>query len=155
MNNEKIKIEKMKAIKIGILFTILFSFALAIYFSFSYPQLPEKMASHWNTKGEVDGYTSRFWGLFLMPIISLGCFLLFLFIPKIDPLKKNVEKFRKYFDIFILIFILFSLYIYLLTIFWNFGFRFNMSQLMAPAMGFLFFYCGILIKMPNETGSLA
>jgi len=136
----------MKAIKITILFLVLFSFALAAYFYFLCPRLPEEMASHWNTKGEVDSYISKFWGLFLMPIVVLGSFLLFVFVPKIDPLKKNVEKFRKYFDIFILIFILFFLYIYLLTVFWNFGFRFNMVQLMAPAMGFLFFYSGVLIK---------
>jgi len=136
----------MKAIKIIILFAVFLSFVLAAYFYFSCPQLPEEMASHWNTRGEVDGYISKFWGLFLMPLVALGCFLLFIFLPKIDPLKKNVEKFRKYFDIFILIIILFLLYIYLLTVFWNFGFRFNIIRLMAPAMGFLFFYCGILIK---------
>lgn len=136
----------MKAIKIIILSIILFFFALAAYFYFLCPQLPEKMASHWNINGEANGHMSKFWGLFLMPLLSLGIFLLLIFIPKIDPLKKNVEKFRKYFDIFILIMILFLFYIYLLTIFWNFGLKFNMPRLMAPAMGFFFFYFGILIK---------
>ncbi|MCD6528068.1 DUF1648 domain-containing protein [bacterium] len=36
--------------------------------------MPEKMASHWNVKGEVDGYLSKFWGLFLIPLISIGFF---------------------------------------------------------------------------------
>ena len=108
--------------------------------------MPEKMASHWNFKGEVDGYISRFWGLFLMPFISVVLFLLFLLIPKIDPLKANIEKFRKYFDGFVVLIILFLFYLYLLTIFWNFGVQFSMNQVLPPAFGILFFYCGILIE---------
>jgi len=38
------------------------------------------------------------------------------------------------------------LYIHLLTILWNMGVRFNMAQLLAPAFGILFYYCGILIE---------
>lgn len=108
--------------------------------------MPEKMASHWNAQGKVDGYISKFWGLFLMPFISLGLFLLFIIIPKIDPLKANIEKFRKYFDNFIVIIILFLFYLYLLTIFWNLEFRFNFSQLLVPALGLVFYYCGVLVE---------
>jgi len=105
-----------------------------------------EMASHWNIEGEADDYMPRFWGLFLMPIVSLGLFLLFILIPRIDPLKENIRKFRKYFDFFIVLIMLFLFYIYLLSIFWNLGFRFNMGQLMVPALGILFYYCGILVE---------
>jgi len=43
-------IRKSEIIILGI---ILLSFTIGIYF---YPQMPEKMASHWNAKGQVDGY---------------------------------------------------------------------------------------------------
>ena len=122
---------------------ILISFLLGIYF---YNKMPEQMASHWNARGEVDGYMSKFWALFLMPLISLGLLLLFLVIPKIDPLKQNIEKFRKYFDIFIVLMLGFLFYVYLLTIFWNLNIRFSMTQLMIPAMAALFYYCGILVE---------
>jgi len=133
----------MKKSNLIILAIILISFIIGLYI---YPQMPKKMASHWNFKGEVDGYISRFWGLFLMPFISVVLFLLFLLIPKIDPLKANIEKFRKYFDGFVVLIILFLFYLYLLTIFWNFGVKFSMNQVLAPAFGILFFYCGILIE---------
>ena len=133
----------MKKNKIIILGIISLSFIIAIYV---YPQMPEKMASHWNTQGEVDNYMSKFWSLFLMPIISIGLFLLFILIPKIDPLKENIEKFRKYFDGFIVLIMIFLFYVYLLTIFWNIGIRFNMTQFMMPALGILFYYCGILVE---------
>jgi len=42
--------------------------------------------------------------------------------------------------------ILFLFYLYLLTILWNFGNKFSMNQVLSPAFGILFFYCGILIE---------
>ena len=132
----------MKKSTIIILFIILISFSIGIYF---YSQMPERIASHWNIKGEVDGYMPKFWGLFLMPIISLSMFFLFLIIPKIDPLKANIEKFRKHFDMFIVIFVVFLFYVYLLTVFWNIGIKFNMIQFLAPAFGVLFLCCGEMI----------
>lgn len=81
-----------------------------------------------------------------MPLISLGMFFLFISTAKIDPLKENIKKFRKYFDIFIVLIIVFMLYAHSLALFWSFGFRFNMVQAMIPALGILFYYCGILIE---------
>jgi len=126
-----------------ILALVLLSFGIGIYF---YPQLPDKVASHWNIQGEPDRYTSKFWGAFLMPFVSLGLFLLFILIPKIDPLKANIKKFRKYFDTFIILLFLFLLYIYLLTIFWNLGQSFNIGKMMAPALSIIFYYCGVLTE---------
>jgi len=131
---------KSEIIIIGI---VLISFAIGIYV---FPEMPQKIASHWNARGEVNGYMSKFWGIFLMPIISVGLFLLFVIIPRIDPYKSNIEKFRKYYDNFILLIILFLFYIYLLTIFWNMNYRFNMITLLSPAFAILFYYSGVLIE---------
>lgn len=132
----------MKKTKLIILIIIAVSFLAGFYL---YQYMPDKMASHWNIQGEVDDYMPKFWGLFLMPIVSLFMFFMFLLIPKIDPLKENIKKFRGYFDKFILLIILFLFYIHTLTILWSFGWRFNMGQLMFPALGVLFFYSGVLI----------
>jgi len=75
-----------------VLALIILTFIIGIYF---YSHFPDQVASHWNTKGEVDGYMSKFWGLFIAPFIMLGMWILFILIPKMDPLKENIEKFRK------------------------------------------------------------
>jgi len=134
---------EFKKINIILVSLVLFSFGIGIYF---YPQMPERMASHWNIKGEVDGYLSKFWGLFLMPIILIGVVLIYLIVPRIDPLKKNIEKFRKYFDGFIILLLLFLFYLYALTIFWNLGLKFDIGQAIIPALAILFYYCGILLE---------
>lgn len=133
----------MKKINLILLAIIILSFAVGIY---AYPQMPDQVASHWNAQGEVDGYMSKFWGVFLMPIISIGLFFLFFFIPKIDPLKANIAKFRKYFDAFIVLIFLFLFYVFLLTILWNMGMRFDMTLSIIPALAVLFYFIGVLIE---------
>ena len=66
---------KMNKIKILIFVTILAGFAVGLFF---YPQTPERMASHWGIKNNVNGFMPKFWGLFLMPIISLVLYLFFI-----------------------------------------------------------------------------
>lgn len=112
--------------------------------------MPDQMASHWNAAGESNGTMSTFWGLFMMPIVSVVMYLMFLLIPKIDPLKKNVEKFRGWFDGFVLLIIAFLFYIYGLTLAWNLGYAFNMTRLMLPALGVLFIYLGYFMPHAKQ-----
>ena len=141
----------MKKTQIIILFVIFASFALAIYF---YPQMPDKMASHWNVAGEVNGYMSKFWGLFLMPIITVIIWLMLKFIPKIDPLKANIEEFKEYFEVFILLIVVFLFYIYALTLIWNFGARFDFVVAIVPAFAILFYYLGDLVANAKQNWTI-
>ncbi len=110
-------------------------------------QLPDPMASHWGPNDQVNGYMSRFWGVFLMPLMTLGMLVLFLIIPSIDPLKANIAAFRDVFNLFITLIVAFMLYVYALTLRWNLGFTdFGMSKAMLPAMGILFFFVGYMLR---------
>lgn len=110
-------------------------------------RLPDPMASHWGTNDEVNGYMTKFWGVFLMPLITLGMFLLFLAIPSIDPLKANIAQFRDVFNLFIALIVAFMVYIYILTLRWNLGYTsFGMSKAMLPALGILFFFVGYMLR---------
>ncbi|MFA6272997.1 MAG: SdpI family protein [Candidatus Paceibacterota bacterium] len=111
-----------------------------------YPVLPEKMASHWNAAGEVNGYMSRFWTVAMLPFMMAIFSLMFILIPRIDPLKKNIAQFRKYFDWFIFAITAFLVYVYALTILWNFGWRFNFAVVMTPALAALFYFSGVLMS---------
>lgn len=122
---------------------IVIAFAAAFYF---YPELPDPMPSHWNAKGEVDGYMGKTAGVFLLPAMALFLFGLFLLIPKIDPLRKNIELFRSYYDWFILLMVLFLVYIYFATIAWGLGYRFSMSVAIIPPVSAILFFAGILCE---------
>ena len=114
-------------------------------------QLPEQMASHWNANDQVDGYISKFWGVFLMPLITLGMFVMFLVVPTIDPLKANISQFREAFNVFISLIAAFMLYIHGLTLAWSLGYQdFKMSTAMLPFMGILFIAIGYLLRQAKR-----
>lgn len=131
----------MRKNEIAVAVLILLVFLIAIYF---YPRMPERMASHWNAQGEVDGYMSKFWGLFLVPFISAGLALLFIAIPRIDPLKANIQEFRRFYDGFVIIFLLFILAVYFQSLLWNLGTKISFTMTLPIGLGVLFFYVGVL-----------
>ncbi len=108
-------------------------------------QLPDPMPSHWNAAGEIDGYMSKFWGVFMVPMITLGLLGLFLVIPHIDPLKANIAKFGGIFNGFIVVFVAYMLYVYALTLFAALGTTFNMTVMLLPVVGLLFIGIGYMM----------
>ena len=115
------------------------------------PRLPETVPSHWNAAGQVDGYSGREQALFLLPAMTLGIGLLLIFLPKIDPLRANVERFRGTYHWAIIGFSVFFIYLHVLTLLAGLGLNINMTYWMIPAMGLLFFGLGFMIEraQPN------
>lgn len=70
-----------------------------------YTHLPEQVPMHWGINGEVE-YSAK-WQVW-MPF-SLGVILAILFdvLPKIDPKRKNYEKFGQYYDLFVIVMLVF------------------------------------------------
>jgi len=131
---------KNSLIVIGLL--IIVSAAIGFYF---YPFFPAEVASHWGMDGEVNGYMPKFWAVTLMPLLMLGMTGLFIWLPKIDPLKENISAFRKEYNLLITAIIAFLFYINLLTLFWNAEYHFDMAAWIAPALGILWFFIGTVL----------
>ena len=132
---------KFSITAIAILILIGLAISIAVY-----PRLPEQVASHWNANDQVNGYMSRFWGAALMPLITIVMALLFLAIPSIDPLKENIAKFRNTFNAFIVLVVAFMLYMHILTLAYNLGYTFRISQAMIPGLGLIFIFAGIMMN---------
>lgn len=58
-----------------------------------YPSLPDRIPTHWNIRGEVDGYGGK-WTLFMFPIMMVLMLLLFYFLPTLSPRHFEVDAFR-------------------------------------------------------------
>ncbi|MBP9758786.1 SdpI family protein [Candidatus Dojkabacteria bacterium] len=115
-----------------------------------YNQMPDLVASHWDIDGKVNGYMSKFWGVFIMPIISSILLVILLLVPKLDPLNKNIAEFKNYYYKFILVLVAFLFYLYLITLAWNLGYEFNMNRYIAPAFGILFYFLGVLLENSKQ-----
>ncbi len=114
------------------------------------PRFPELMATHWGSAGEVNGYGSHFVGIWLMPLMVAGLTLLLVFIPLIDPKRVNIEKFRGSYNLFILLFGFYMLYIHLLTLLWNLGWHFNFTTYMLPAFGIFEIFLGQMVRKAKQ-----
>jgi uncharacterized membrane protein len=121
---------------------VMASLAVGVYV---YPNVPDRMPSHWNAAGQVDGYMPKLLALFLIPFGSLVMLGLFLLIPRVDPLRKNIEGFRGYYDGFVALLTFYLLYIQCLSIASALGYGLNMSQFLVPAASVLFIYLGVLL----------
>jgi len=110
-----------------------------------YPQLPDKIPSHWNSRGEIDAWSSKNFTVFFYPGLTLGIYLLMLFIPLIDPLRKNYSKFTNiYFGIRTAL-VSFFILLYLYTLWIASGGELNINYFMIPLISLLFIVLGIFM----------
>ena len=58
-----------------------------------YPGLPDRIPTHWNINGDVDGYGGK-WTLFLFPVMMTVMLVLFYFMPALSPRHFGVDAFR-------------------------------------------------------------
>lgn len=123
------------------LFVIILSFILAIYF---YPQMPALMASHWGFNGLADGYATKQFALFLIPVTLSILYPIFLLLPNVNPYKKNFHEYSDYYDVFVSLIFFFLFYVYVLTLLWNLNLYFNMLQFLSPSFSIVFYYAGLL-----------
>lgn len=103
-------------------------------------QLPGTMATHWGVDGAVDGTSSKWVGVFVLPLIMAGFNLLCILATGIDP--KQAEKNRKVmqvvFWIMPIVSILSSCAVYMAAL----GKAFQMAMLLPLLLGAMFIFIG-------------
>lgn len=107
-----------------------------------YAHFPERVPIHWNMAGEVDNYGTRATGAFLFPGILVGMYLLFLFIPYIDPKKARYVQFRKVYHIFKAFMIFFMAAIYFIASLNALGYNIPVGLWVPTMVGLLFIIIG-------------
>ena len=138
--------KKVSPYKIKVFFEfaiVIISFALRLV---TYEFIPDMVASHWNIYGAVNGYMPKPWGVFLLPIIMAGLFVIMQTVPLVDNHKKFREQLGRRFHRFLIILFLFFLYLHTLVLAWNLGVGFNFSVYLLPAFSLLFYAIGDLIE---------
>lgn len=114
------------------------------------PQLPDQLVTGWTFDGTPKDSASADTVLFAAPAFVLALLALFLVLPRIDPLKENIEKFREYYNGFIVLMMLYALLFYGMVIWYNLGILQNPTQIMLASLGMLFYYSGVLFKHAEQ-----
>jgi uncharacterized membrane protein len=129
--------------------TLIFAFLLlvltVVISLWAAPFLPDRVASHWDASGNVNGYQTRAAFMWTLPILMLVTAILLLFLPLIDPLKASFLPVRGTYYAFVIGLMVFLLYIHGLTIAYNLGYHLNLFTWMMPAMAGLMFATGFLL----------
>ncbi len=121
------------------LIIITVSLIFALYF---YPKMPLKMTTHWDINSRPNGFMSRFWGTFLMPFILALLALLFIAIPRIDPLKKNLKLSLKAYYLIVFVILILMITIQIASYYQNLGKSINLTFIIGVGVGALFFIIG-------------
>ncbi len=132
----------LKKSAIATVVLILLAIAVSVFFA---QQMPEQMATHWNADGEVNGYMPKFWALLFMPVLMAMVAGLMYFFPTIDPLRKNVDKFREYYETFIAVLMGFLLLVHLQTVLWNAGTQIDPGITISLGLAVLMVYIGFMM----------
>jgi uncharacterized membrane protein len=119
------------------------SVALGFYF---YSVFPERVPTHWNAQGEVDGYGSRFVGAWLMPLVGICIYLLMLVLPALDPRRVNYEKFAGAYHLVKAALVLMLFAIYLIASFNALGYDLPVEVWAPLTIGVLFIVIGFAIR---------
>ena len=108
-----------------------------------YPGLPEKIPTHWNIQGKVDGYGTKPVGLFLLPGMMVGFLTMFKLLPLLSPKDFEIEPFKTTFQFIMLTALGIFTYIHLVAMLFTWRHvegrdPFDMTRVLFGGM-FLFF----------------
>lgn len=107
-----------------------------------YERLPERIPSHWNVRGEVDGWSSRRFGAFGIPAIAFAIWALTRLLPRIDPRRANYAKFADTYDLLVLSIIVFLGVLHGAILANALGYPVSMDRIVGLGVGALFLVIG-------------
>ena len=110
-----------------------------------YPQLPERMPTHWSASGDVNGWSNRLWGAWMLPLFMAAIWLFMRAIPHIDPRRANYEKFAGMYEALVILILLFMLVIHVIVLAAATGTPVKMDRIMMPLVGVFIAAIGFLI----------
>ena len=107
-----------------------------------YNKLPDLVPIHWNIMGEIDKYSPKAFGAFMAPVIMIFTWSGMKFLPKIDPRKKNYEKFDKSYSVIVSMLLTFFLVIHTVTLLVALGYSISIEKIIPLIVGVLFIVIG-------------
>lgn len=108
----------------------------------AYPRLPDTVVTHWNLRGEPDGYSSRFRAAVFLPVLILASTALFNLLPKFDPRRANYERFRDSYWLITNAVLAFVVVAHGLMLGSGLGYEVHMDRLLPLGVGLLIAFLG-------------
>ena len=111
----------------------------------AYSAMPEQVPTHWNMAGEVDGWSSRFMGAWLMPLLMAVILIVLRVVPLIDPRRANYEKFSGAYEAIVSATMVFMFGLHLMLLAVATGSKIPVARVVPGAVGLFFIFIGWLL----------
>ncbi|HEX6307590.1 MAG TPA: SdpI family protein [Longimicrobiales bacterium] len=115
---------------------------MLVFSAVVYPSLPERVATHWNVRGEVDGWSAPWSAAVFAPGIALALWLLLPLLRRIDPRRRNYDRFEPTFWVLVNAIVLFMGAIHVATLGAALGWPFDITRTMLVLIGLTFVVLG-------------
>lgn len=109
--------------------------AMFVLAAVTWPSAPDQIPSHWNWSGQPDRFGGRFEGLLGLPLAAVGVYALLLWLPRLDPRRKNYDAFAGPYAIIRTAVVGLLLGIDAATLLWIRGERTHFNALVAAEIG--------------------
>lgn len=110
----------------------MWAFALGVY-----ARLPQRVPSHWNLHGQVDGWMEKPWGPLLQPLAATLVLGVLWVLPRIDPRRANIERFEQDRRLLINLLILFLAVVEATTLGHALGWPVQVDRVILASIGLL------------------
>lgn len=110
-----------------------------------YSRLPERMPTHWNMSGDIDGWSSRLFGAWLIPLIMAAVWFIMRALPHIDPRRANYEKFSGMYEALIILTLVFMLGLHLALLAAATGTQMDLTRIVLASVGAFLGVIGFLL----------
>jgi uncharacterized membrane protein len=110
-----------------------------------YPNLPVTVPTHWDMLGRPNGWGSRVWGAWVLPIVMLLLWGLMRVLPRIDPRGANYAKFGGAFEAIVISILLYMLGLHLIILRASLGYPVAMQRVLPIGVGILLVLIGNLL----------
>ncbi len=106
---------------------------------------PDRIPMHWSIGGQVDRWGGKFEGLFAIPLLSLGIYVLMIVLPRFDPGRANYEAFAGPYTTLRVCIVVLMAALYALIILWVRGVRASIEVWVPLLVGALLVVVGNLL----------
>lgn len=118
-------------------FNLILMTAMFITAAIAWPGAPDSIPVHWDISGQVDGYGGKFEGLLLLPLMTIGIYLMLLFIPRIDPKRANYDRFGNVYRVIRTLLVVFMALLYGVIIAFINGISIDVGRVIPVMVGIL------------------
>lgn len=127
------------------IFPVLIIIAVSVLGIYLYPQLPDQVPFHWNINGQIDNWCSKTFAVSFFPAFILGVYALVSCFVFLDPLKKNIESFSKFYFWIKTGIVIFLSFLYAATLLVALGYDINVGKAVALGVAALFLLIGMIM----------